>query len=172
MPLFRRRTELAEINVTDDWISADWRTWEPPRNLVVGESFRQPALRKLTGPPRDNGYLLPVCVNFVREPDNPKDRNAFRAEVNGQHIGYLKATVAAQLVRAADKGHCSTFTVCGLLRGRSTSAPDVGVHVWLNRRLSPGVGISFADHDREVSWPPRDTEGTDAGCTADDPKTH
>jgi hypothetical protein len=167
--LFRRRYELADINVADGWDTADaWRSWEPPRNLVVGESYRQPALRKFTGAPARHGYLIPVCVDFVRESDNPKDRNAFRAEISGHHIGYLKATVAEQLAPIADKGNCSSFRVCGVLRGRSESAPDLGVHVWLNRRLSPGVEIRFADDDRVVSWPPHDTEGTDAHCSADE----
>jgi hypothetical protein len=166
--LRRNRFELSPANVDATWLDGDgWRGWPPPRNVLVGESHYRPALRRLTGKPRQAGYLIPVAVTFVREPHNQYDRNAFRAEVQGQHVGYLDREVAAQLAATADAGRCISFTVCGVIRGGSLKAKDVGVHVWLERRLSPGVDIGFADDRWTIeTWPPSPTEGV--YCSADD----
>ena len=42
-----------------------------------------------TGPACPAGYCRAVVVRFDREPANPHDSNAFRASVEGQHIGPL-----------------------------------------------------------------------------------
>jgi hypothetical protein len=131
-------------------------------NHVAGESHHEAALRELTGPPRANGYLVPVEVVCVREPRNEYDRNAFRVEVGGRQVGHLRATIAAQLAPALDRTRCSSFTVCGVLRGGSRSARNVGVHVWLDRRTTPGPVIQQLDHGGEVSWPPHHEEGSDS----------
>ena len=116
--LFRRRVELSLPNVADGWDGGDeWRSWEPPRNAIRGESRYRPALRRLTGSPRRAGYLVPVAVDFVRERENPVDSNAFRAEVSGEHVGYLAREIAAVIAKQADKAGCSSFRVCGVLRG-------------------------------------------------------
>jgi hypothetical protein len=165
--LFRRKYELSEINVDQDWITSDaWRTWESPRNFVAGESHYRPALRRLTGKPRSGGYLTPVEVHCIREPRNQYDGNAFRVEVNGEHVGYLARHIALQLAGPLDKARCSTFSVCGILRGGQKTGEDVGVHVWLNRRLSPGPDLKLADDAMDVTWPPHNHEG--AHCSNDE----
>jgi hypothetical protein len=68
--------------------------------------------------------LLGDACNLVREPDNRYDRNAFRAEVRGRHIGYLRAHVAEQLAGPLDGYGVRTFTVCGLIRGGSTKGAE------------------------------------------------
>jgi hypothetical protein len=152
--------EFAAPNVSADWATGDdWLLWESPRNFVAGESHYLPALRALTGPVREYGYLRPSEVCFVREADNAYDGNAWRAEVGGRLVGYVRREIAAQLSPPLDRFGCATFTVCGVLRGGSISAPNVGVHVWLNRRTSAGPELVLADSAREVPWPPHEQEG-------------
>lgn len=153
-------TELAPANVDVSWIDMEeWRGWDAPGNFISGESHYKEALTALAGPPRDEGYLIPVKVAIIREPTNTYDSNAFRAEVDGRHIGYLARHIAAQLSGPLDAVGCGRFEVCGILRGGSEDAPDIGVHVWLGRRLSPGPEIMQRDEGGLVSWPPYDGEG-------------
>ena len=167
----RRQLELAPANVDAAWLNGDtWRGWDPPRNVVAGESHYRKQLRALTGKPRDAGYLIPAPVTIVREASNPYDCNAFRVEVAGEHVGYLARPIAAQLAAVCDDARCATFTVCGILRGGSTRARDVGVHVWLDRRLTPAPEILFGPElGFDVVWPPRGDEGVH--CSADDEHT-
>lgn len=152
--------ELAEANVPSDWASSDaWLSWEAPQDLVAGESHYMDALRELTGEPRENGYLIPVDVRFVREPTNKYDANAWRAEVRGSLIGYARRHIAAQLSPALDGHGCTEFTVCGVLRGGSISAPNMGVHVWADRRPQPGPELHIVDTTLAVAWPPDAAEG-------------
>jgi hypothetical protein len=157
---WRKETVLAPANAPTDWPADVFRDWPAPRNLVVGESHYPDALRKLAGPPRAQGYLIPVDVRFERDPDNAYDRNAFRAAVQGFQVGHLSAELAAQLAGPLDDAGHISFSVCGVIRGGTIERPNLGVHVWLERRLSPGPEISFGDDSGLVSnWPPRDDEG-------------
>jgi HIRAN domain len=152
--------ELSEPNVDDDWAARNaWVDWEPPRNFVAGESHHMGALAALTGPPRQNGYLVPVSVRFVREPNNPYDANALRAEVNGLLVGYLRRHIAAQAAPALDRFGCVEFSVCGIIRGGQPDAPNIGVHIWLGRRTTAGPEFNLLDQAGEVAWPPHDHEG-------------
>jgi HIRAN domain len=163
--IFRRRAELSDVNVPTGWESTEeWYAWEPPRNLVAGESYRQKELRKVAGIRnlRAGGVVVPVEVCFVREPNNEYDRNAFRAEINGQLIGYLRREAAEQIAPTLDRARCARFTVAGVLRGGSVETPTVGCHVWLTRRTSPGPAITLPDQSWIVPWPPSGT------CTADE----
>ncbi len=164
---FRRRLQLADSNVVEGWSGGTaWLQWECPRNLVAGESFHTQALEKLTGSPRRWGYLIPVHVTLVREPTNQYDRNAFRMEITGTEVGHLRRPVAAQIAPILDKTGCTTFTVCGVLRGGQLDAPNIGCHVWLNRRLTPGPDVTLADDAWSVPWPPYASEGT--SCSTDE----
>lgn len=151
---------LSEPNVPADWVERHlWAEWpECPRNLVAGEASYAPALAALAGAPCASGYCLPVAVELVREPDNGHDVNAFRAEVQGRRVGYLRRMVAEQLAGPLDAVGCSSFTVAGVVRGGSMEAPNLGCHVWLGRRLTPGPSVSFDDDAYEVAWPPFDGE--------------
>lgn len=142
-----------------DWIERHlWLEWESPRNLVAGEASYTTALAKITGEPCESGYCLPKPVVLIREPENGHDPNAIRAEVEGACVGYLRRALAEQLAAPLDGVGCRAFSVAGLLRGGSRRARNVGCHVWLERRLSPGPSITFDDREWEVSWPPRDDE--------------
>jgi hypothetical protein len=147
--------ELSEANVAPDWTEGlSWLEWEAPRDFVAGESHYIDALRELTGPPRSQGYLLPVDVRFVRERTNPYDGNAWRAEVDGRKVGYARRHIAAQFSLGLDPMGISEFTVCGVMRGGSTEAPNVGVHVWPERRPEPGPEVRLRDEALAVAWPP------------------
>jgi hypothetical protein len=156
-------SELACVNVDAHWAESDeWREWGPPRNLVAGESYHVEELRSLCGVPTENGYLQPVEACFVREASNPYDPNAWRVEVAGIAVGHARRELAAVLSEALDRTNCSSFNVSGVLRGGSFGAPNIGVHVWLDRRTSAGPEILFDDNEREVAWPPYDGEGSQA----------
>lgn len=152
--------ELSPANVDANWRDGDaWLGWESPRNFVAGESHYMPALRKLTGEPREAGYLIPVEVVFVREPTNQYDSNAWRAEVQGQLIGYLRRPLAAQFAAALDPHGLTKVRVCGVIRGGSIDAPNLGVHIWPERRPCPGPELRQVDEALSVPWPPSGTEG-------------
>jgi hypothetical protein len=65
---------------------------------------------------------------------------------------------AAQLAAPLDRARCESFEVCGVIRGGSTRAKHLGVHVWLGRRFTPGPAISVADDTWQVPWPPTGRE--------------
>jgi HIRAN domain-containing protein len=156
--LSRFHIVLAKANVDAGWAGDDsWRGWEAPRNVVRGESEYRKTLRRLTGKPRRAGYLIPVEAELVREPANPYDSNALRVDVGGELVGYLAREVAAQIAGAFDRAGCRAMQVCAILRGGSTEAPDVRVHLWLDRRRSRGIPLF--ETGEMVSWPPSPDEG-------------
>ncbi len=160
-------TELAPANVGTSWTGTEeWREWDAPGNFISGESHYMAALTALAGPPRHEGYLIPVMVTIIREATNTYDSNAFRAEVDGRHVGYLARHIAAQLSGPLDAVGCGRFEVCGVLRGGSVDAPNIGIHVWLGRRLSPGPEIMQRDVGGLVSWPPYDDEGKETASNS------
>jgi HIRAN domain len=158
---FRSRWHLDPPNTTPGWHEQDeWRHWEPPRNLIRGESHYLPVLQKLSGGgPCKHGYLIAVDVDLTREPANRYDRNALRAEIRGELVGHLRREVAAQLSPMLDKARVKHLRVCGIIRGGSKSAPNVGVHLWLDRHTTPGAAVTFADDMWAVDWPPHKHEG-------------
>lgn len=152
---WKRTTQPVAAAVRSDWIEARaWLNWEAPRNYVAGEASYLTALRALTGPPCESGYCIPVVVRLVREPRNPYDSNAIRAEVGGTCIGYLRRHLAGQIAPALDRSRVREFEVAGLLRGGSTSAPNVGCHIWLDRAMCSRVAITLPPDDEwTVPWP-------------------
>jgi hypothetical protein len=152
---WRRKAEPERPAVPADWIAAQrWIAWEAPRNYVAGEHSYRRALAKLAGPTCEDGYCLATEVVFVREQGNAYDPTA---EVRGQHIGYLRRHPAAQVAGSLDR--VRSFAVCGLIHGGSTDAPNLGVHVWLDRVLTPGVALNLPPDDEwSVPWPPHDRE--------------
>jgi hypothetical protein len=151
------------ITCDEGWRSTDgWREWEPPLNLIVGESYRQEALQVLAGgPPRKRGYLVPVEVTLVREPKNENDANALLAFADGLEVGYLRREAALRYAPELDAAGVDAFRCAGVLRGGSTKRPHLGVHVWLGRLLDPGPPFYMeGGRQYEVGWPPYDDEGT------------
>lgn len=152
-----------DLGVPADWIERRlWCGWEAPRNYVAGEQSYLAALTKIAGPTCRDGYCLPLVVSFVREPRNRYDSNAFRAEIGGRCVGYMRRHVAAQLAGPFDSQRVRKFEVCGIVRGGSETAPYLGVHVWLGRALTPGVALEVPPENEDpewcVPWPPAERE--------------
>lgn len=157
LDLFRRRYEPSPANVEPGWQGRrEWLSWGPPRN-VVREGHYQKALLGLCGGICDEGYLIPVEAVLAREPRNRYDHNAITVHVADTQVGYLRRELAAMLAPAADELHCRRWAVCGVLRGGRRDVP-VGVHLWLDRRCTPGVAVAFDDGGLEVPWPPDELE--------------
>jgi len=156
---WRKRIAIPEPNVPADWIERSlWQLWGPPSNHIAGEASYQTALATIVGATCNTGYCVPVPVTFIREPDNPYDRNACRAELHGVRIGYIRREFASQISPVLDEARCTRFGVCGVVRGGSLRAPNLGVHVWLDRRLTPGPSITVADDPWVAAWPPTGRE--------------
>jgi hypothetical protein len=146
--------------VPADWTHGTaWQNWEPPRDLIAGESHNFTALQAMTGPATSAGHLIPVDVRFRRKPSR-RWPHAIGAEVADVHIGYLRDQYARALAPLLDEAEIGSFAVPGILRGGSYSAPYVGCHVWLDRRL-PGnrlaVKLDMGDV-YVVSWAPQPWE--------------
>ncbi len=153
---------LMAPNVADGWQDREWRTWDAPVSIVHGESHHRDALRLMTGPPRRCGYLVPVDVVLRREPANEYDANAVRVEALGQLVGYIARDMAADVSGALVSCGAESCTFAGLLRGGydGRSSADVGVMVWLDKRVSAAPRLDFGSVvRREWQWPPDDDEG-------------
>lgn len=64
---------------------------------VVGESFRQDALSRIVGGRTFDGVEHECDALLLPEPSNPRDRNAVRVEIEGEHVGYLSRADAAAM---------------------------------------------------------------------------
>ena len=138
-------------------------TLGPPLNIVAGEGHYAVALKKFTGPPRPGGYLIPKQVRLVREPENPFDPNAIKVTIAGQTVGHIRREVAEILSPQMDAQSLREFSTTGVIRGGYEDAPNIGVHLWFDRRAAAEAGLdaNFLSH-YEVSWPPGDDEGEGA----------
>jgi hypothetical protein len=156
--MFHKRPKLAEPNTPATWAETGaWRGWEPPLNVVRGESRRQDVLARYCGPPNQHGYLVPIGATLCREPGNPVDRNAIRVEVDGAQVGYIAEEIAAQMSPLLDRGKCAKFSVAAVIRGGAVNAPSLGMHLWLGRRITPGPNVVLdqsarGDANYAVRW--------------------
>jgi len=125
-------------NIFPDWFkSIDWRRWDAPLNLTIGESRRNDAIAALAGAPRRHGYLIPVTATLLRDSNNPVDRNAIKVEIQTVQVGYVRHEVAFHLSPIFDSDNARTCEVAAIIRGGSLNAPNFGVHLWLDKTLSP-----------------------------------
>jgi hypothetical protein len=157
--MFGRKRELAEPNVPKDWKGSEWwRSWPAPASVVRGESRYRDGLTEVCGGDRDF-YLLPVEARLAVEPSNPHDPNAIRVEVDGRLVGYIAREVAAQLSPRLQQAGCWFFKVAGLVRGRFHEQYTPGVHLWLDRLITPGPVIQIGEPYLVEKWPPKPDEG-------------
>ncbi len=157
---------LFEPNVPSDWREAGaWRKWsESPLNLIRGEAHYQAELERSAGKARPGGWLVPVAVSLRREPTNPHDENAIQSAIDGRVVGYVAKEVAATLAQLLDQHPNREFSFAGLIRGGWREGSDLGVHLWLRRRISPGPALSLDGLDAyAVAWPPAEDEGVPSG---------
>lgn len=134
-------------NVPPDWLqSALWRSWDSPLNLIRGESRHQDVFLRRWSINPTTQHWVPVAVDLIREPQNPVDTNAIRAELDGEQVGYLAREVAEVFSPQLDRAGEQQFTVAGVVCGGSGQAPSFGLHVWLDKRLSEGPAWDGAGH--------------------------
>ena len=166
MGLFSRKRRVERVEPEEPNVPADWRDpsvwieWDAPCNWIAGESKYPAAFAALAGPPRQEGYLVPVVVKLAREPRNSYDRNAIVATVDGHTVGYISRDVAAVVAPALDGVGVSELTVCGIVRGGYTKRENFGVHIWLDKHPERSVQINLVtDGIGQVgAWPPDDDE--------------
>lgn len=99
---------------------------------IVGESYRQTALRALAGTRLKTGQQVTFTAVLQPEPQNPYDGNAVRVEsTNGSHLGYLSREDAIAyrdaLTAIADSGAIATCNA--KLIGGTEDKPSIGVMI-------------------------------------------
>jgi hypothetical protein len=164
-----------------DWISSgEWRSWDPPLDIVSGESHYQPALQKVAGPPRHGGWLVACEAELRREPDNSYDPDAVAVVIAGSKVGYINADACGDIATAMDRFGKSARAngIPALVRGGWTDRPSLGVMLWLNheevRRSISGVDWNELIEDYACgSWPPRGSEsGREPGTRTGQERSH
>lgn len=126
------------------------------RQSVVGENYRQKALRSVTRGmrlPRVTGDNWDDSVSMTAElhpePDNRFDPNAVLVDINRQHVGYLPAADAPEyqplLLDLAEKDKVGTC------EARLMIGPTGDICVYLH--LGPPEDVAFAIHAPENSVP-------------------
>ena len=112
---------------------------------IVGESYRQTALRAIAAGRRRRGEEVVIDATVYAEVTNAYDPNAVRVDdVNGQHLGYLSREDAAAyrdlfgaLHSKGRVGHCRAKLI-----GGTAERPSIGVildleeHTELSARLA------------------------------------
>lgn len=140
-------SQLQAANVPPDWLQSTlWRNWDSPLNLIRGESRHQEVFLRRWSIDSATQHWVPVAVALIREPKNPVDTNAIRAELDGEQVGYLAREVAAEFSPQLDRAGRERFVVAGVVCGGSADAPNFGLHVWLDKRLSEGPPWDGAGH--------------------------
>ncbi|MGI5865821.1 MAG: HIRAN domain-containing protein [Myxococcales bacterium] len=106
---------------------------------VVGESFYQDALARITGGKRADGHELPVVAGLLAESNNKYDPNAIGVWINGFMVGHLSredaavyAPVLHPLSAKGIVGTCPAVIVGGWDRGNG----DEG-HFGVKLKLAP-----------------------------------
>jgi hypothetical protein len=152
---------LLAPSIGSDWMhELAWAEWDPPDGLVVGESHHFDGIAPCVGPPRQQGYWIPVTVTFRREPSNPYDGNAIMAIVNARLVGYINRPRAAEVAPLMDATGVSEFELAGVIIGGflndDSEWPErnsFGVFVWLDKRVSAAPPIAPSREAR--AWPPK-----------------
>jgi len=119
--------------VTDEEI--DWSRYDNCMRIsVVGESFYQDALKRVSKCPPVGDHRYECSAELVLEPDNPHDKFAVRVEVNGELVGYLPRGSAKRFnkrLRAmVERGQPA---ICTAFIGRSQDAghDNLGINLRL-----------------------------------------
>jgi hypothetical protein len=152
---------LLPPTIQPSWMDAlAWTEWGAPDALVVGESHHVDGIAPWVGQPRVHGYCVPVIVTFRREPDNPFDRNAIMAIVDGRQVGYVNRHRAAELAPLVDSARVEEFQLAGVILGGFIDPGSewpvrysFGVFVWPEKRISPAPPIAPSGPTR--AWPPK-----------------
>lgn len=101
---------------------------------LVGESYRQAALRRISAGRRARGEEVCFRAVLTAEPDNPYDPNAIRVDAEGVgQVGYLSAEDAVAYKAAFDMlSAVQRSAVCGAkLVGGTAGKPSLGAVISL-----------------------------------------
>jgi hypothetical protein len=98
---------------------------------AVGESFRQPVLREISGAEAGEPVSFECIAALVPDFENPHDSNAVEVQVDARHVAYLSRGDAHSyrpaIARAAEK---ERVVICGARicgRGKEGRTPNLGV---------------------------------------------
>lgn len=148
------------VELTSD---AECLSWPEPVDIVAGESHYESALRRIAGPPRDEGWHVEVDLALQREPDNESDSDAIAVLIDGTKVGYISADVCGKLAPAMEMhGPVPRIGgIPGLVRGGWTDMPGLGVLMWLHHEevseaLAGADLRSIAEDYPARGWPPGD----------------
>lgn len=113
---------------------------EELRVNVVGESHYQEAIEAACGSIGGEDVLFDCMAELVPEPDNPRDRNAVRVDIEGRCVGHLSRNDAAELgpfISAAIQGQGSGMcraVIAGHADGETTNL-GVFLHLDISREI-------------------------------------
>jgi hypothetical protein len=105
---------------------------------VVGESWHQDVLWRLSGRTRGERVRCDIIAILVPEPTNPYDANAISAQIDGEMVGYLPRAMAQQYLPGLKSVVSSRHAHVGL-RGVIAGGGY--------RENGPGLLGVFLDHD-------------------------
>jgi hypothetical protein len=143
-PKYAIRIDQLEL---DDGDHCDLGTGHGYAVAIVGESYRQTALRDLSAGRRLRGEEVRFTAAVTPEPTNPYDANAVRIDIlNGVQIGYLSredaaayALVLKTVIATGKQGVCRARLI-----GGTADKPSIGVLLDLSNpeglaaKFSPG----------------------------------
>lgn len=107
----------------------DWSRYdECMRVSVVGESYRQVALMRVSRCPPSGEHGYECSAELVREPENPHDPYAIKVEVDGEHVGYLPRGTAKRFnKRIRLLNEQGKRAICMAFIGRGGDNPNLGI---------------------------------------------
>lgn len=156
-------TLAAEPTLFAGWGESRWSRWEAPVWAARGEGYHLDCLNAIAGAPRAGGYLVPLALTLMREPENRHDENAVQVNAAVGTLAYLAAPLARDVAPLMDELSFVACSVAGLIRFGSLEHRRLAVLLWPARRLSAGPDLSFlADREEAVTsspWPPLAAEG-------------
>lgn len=147
-----KAVKLLSPNVPEGWeAEAVWSSWSWPVSVVSGESHHHDELMALTGPPRNEGYAVPVPVELILEPTNQYDPNAVRVEVRGSLVGYINGKDAPKVTANLKAVGVDRVTLAGILTGGAVDFAPIGVLIWHTKRISASPKLPFTrEQERPV----------------------
>jgi|GEM_PF-1284384 len=120
--------------------------------IVVGVSFYQQALEKISCNKREEGNKMLVRAQIVPEEGNPYDSNAVRIEINGETVGHLSRTNALKWRgKMINEGFSDAVTCPAKIRWDRAFKEEGSYGVWLNvdLTLSDSTPIINADKNHD-----------------------
>jgi hypothetical protein len=108
-----------------------------PAYPIVGESYRQPAIRSIIDREYDGGVYWHVVAQLCFIEDNPHDRNAVGVFIDSQLVGYIPTKDAARVRQEISAANPNELPVIckGMIRGGFTDGKkraDYGVTIGLS----------------------------------------